>query len=57
MADRLRAPVRLVAEPMASDDTDLARLISWYVRHGFEVIGARSGDQAVVMQRPSRCAG
>jgi GNAT superfamily N-acetyltransferase len=52
MADRLRAPLRLVAEPMAGDDTDLSRLIGWYVRKGFEVVEGRSGDQTVVTQRP-----
>ncbi|GAA2401241.1 hypothetical protein GCM10010191_05630 [Actinomadura vinacea] len=53
LADRLRVPLRLTAEPIAGDDTDPPRLIAWYRRHGFEVVRtARPGDAAVIMQRP-----
>jgi GNAT superfamily N-acetyltransferase len=53
LADQWHVPVRLVAEPLTGDtDTDLARLITWYQRHGFTVLGpARPGDDAVIMQR------
>ncbi|XVQ15036.1 GNAT family N-acetyltransferase [Spirillospora sp. CA-255316] len=56
LADEWRLPVRLTAEPVTGDtDTDLARLIAWYERHGFAILGAaRPDEDAVIMQRPAR---
>lgn len=53
LAEGLQVPLRLTAEPVAGDDTDLPRLIAWYLAHGFEVVGpARSGAGAMILQRP-----